>query len=154
MVFRKIDVDETIWELLKKNAEPFEDTPNSVLHRLLIGIEPPTERPVGKAENKGERWNFPVGTPRALMHTLEVIFEVRKHGLLRNDATNLVARREGVAPQTIIDKYCRQLGKRAHEIDGYLSEKDLSQFKALLKLKFPMHSQFIEQFFSKNDLNN
>jgi hypothetical protein len=33
----KIEVDDDIFKFLKKHAEPFEDTPNSVLRRLLLG---------------------------------------------------------------------------------------------------------------------
>src|SRR5258707_7205002 len=32
-----IRVDDEIWALLKKHAEPLEDTPNDVLKRLLLG---------------------------------------------------------------------------------------------------------------------
>lgn len=35
---RSVEVDEAVWAELKRNAEPFEDTPNSVLRRLL-GID-------------------------------------------------------------------------------------------------------------------
>lgn len=37
MKFYTIEVDEKVWNYLKKNAEPFKDTPNSVLNRLIFG---------------------------------------------------------------------------------------------------------------------
>lgn len=36
MRYYKIEIDERIWNYLKTQAEPFLDTPNSVLHRLLF----------------------------------------------------------------------------------------------------------------------
>jgi len=38
-----IRVDDEIWSFLKKHAEPFEDTPNDVLKRLLLDSTPPTK---------------------------------------------------------------------------------------------------------------
>ena len=32
---RKIDVDDSVWELLKKNAESSNESPNEILKRLL-----------------------------------------------------------------------------------------------------------------------
>ncbi len=41
---RKIDVDEAVWELLKKNAQASGESPNDVLKRLLIkGDQPKSE---------------------------------------------------------------------------------------------------------------
>ena len=37
MKMHLIEIDEKIWSHLQKNAEPFVDTPNSVLNRLLFG---------------------------------------------------------------------------------------------------------------------
>jgi hypothetical protein len=42
----KIDIDEEVWDLLKRDAEPFVDTPNTVLRRLL-GM---SRQPVAEAE--------------------------------------------------------------------------------------------------------
>lgn len=36
MKFYTIEVDEKVWNYLKKNAEPFKDTPNSVLNRIIF----------------------------------------------------------------------------------------------------------------------
>ncbi len=32
-----IEIDGKVWRYLQKHAEPFIDTPNSVLNRLLLG---------------------------------------------------------------------------------------------------------------------
>lgn len=60
MKFYTIEIDEKVWNYLKKNAEPFKDTPNSVLNRILFGeskklgvsIAPPSksEKPLPKVE--------------------------------------------------------------------------------------------------------
>jgi hypothetical protein len=47
----------------------------------------------------------------------------------------------------VIDKYCRQLNKRAHEIDQLFDEKGYAQFKKLLKQKFTSHSSIIDLYF-------
>src|SRR5206468_1123594 len=96
------------------NAEPFLDTPNSVLRKFLLGKNgqgpiPPMRTPVST-----DIPDLPLGVPKALSQVLEVIYGVRNLGLSRTAATNLVAQKRNHPPQTIIDKYCRQLGKRAH----------------------------------------
>ena len=69
------------------------------------------------------------------------------NGYSRTEATNRVAENRGTAPQTIIDKYCRQLNKRAHEIEQLLSEADYAEFKTLLKNKFINHKDIIDAYF-------
>jgi hypothetical protein len=71
--------------------------------------------------------------------------EVNGHS--RTEATNRVAENRGTAPQTITDKYCRQIGKKAHEIDELLAEPGYHQFKELLKSKFSRHEQIIDTYF-------
>jgi hypothetical protein len=58
-----------------------------------------------------------------------------------------VAQKRGTTPQTITDKYCRQIGKKAHEVDQLLSESGYKQFKALLKSRFIDHVQVIDTYF-------
>ncbi|GBE38693.1 MAG TPA: hypothetical protein ENH35_03160 [Candidatus Moranbacteria bacterium] len=140
MKFYKIEIDETIWNYLKNHADPFEDTPNTVLRRLLFGK---TKKTVGGPEIP----SFTNGIPRALQQTLEVIYEMKKVGRSRSEATNIVAQRKGTAPQTIIDKYCRQLNKKAYEVDQLLQDQNLHEFKQLLERKFPNHHTVIRDFF-------
>jgi hypothetical protein len=83
-----------------------------------------------------------------LAQILEVIYEVKKTGRNRREATNLVAQRRNTAPQTVIDKYCRQLGKRAYEIDRLLEDESLREFRSLLEKKFVNHPELITSFFA------
>lgn len=139
-----IEIDENIWSYLQKHAEPFIDTPNSVLKRVLLGTSKETLK-------KEDVSNIPAvsiqGTPKSLAQILEVLYEMEINGYSRTEATNRVARKRGTAPQTITDKYCRQIGKKAHEIDQLLSEPGYENFKKLLKSKFDAHQQVIETYF-------
>lgn len=143
-MWRKIEVDSDVWKALKKHAEPFEDTPNSVLRRLLLQNESKTTR--NTSNSTGIQFpNIPSSIPVALQQILEVIYFVEKFGYSRIEATNAVARRKRVTPQTVLDKYCRQLGKKAFEIDELLD--NLDDFQTLLNSKFPVFNNFIIKFF-------
>lgn len=141
----KIEIDEKVWNYLKSKAEPFEDTPNFVLNRILFGREMP--RP-NQANRNNIPTSFPNGVPKALAQILEVIYEVKNSGRNRTEAINLVAQRRNKAPQTVIDKYCRQLGKRAHEIDRLLEDQNLGEQRAVLEGKFVRHRKLIDSFFA------
>jgi hypothetical protein len=65
-----------------------------------------------------------------------------------------VAKNRGTAPQTVTDKYCRQLGQKAHEIDQLLTEPGYRQFKKLLKRKFSRHEQVIDAYFESLKLGS
>ena len=139
-----IEIDEKIWSFLQKHAEPFVDTPNSVLDRLLFGASEDagareSTRPIPKVKIQG--------VPKSLSQILEVIYEMEINGYSRTEATNRVAQIRGTTPQTITDKYCRQIGKKAHEIDRLLSEPGYTEFKELLKEKFVAHQQVIDAYF-------
>lgn len=147
MRYHKIEVDEKVWNYLKSKAEPFEDTPNSVLNRILFGTVSQYDSTIKLKETGNSDLVLPPGIPKALSQVLEVIYEIKKSNRSRTEATNIVARRRDTAPQTIIDKYCRQLNKKAYEIDELLEEQDLSGFKLLLKNKFTNHKDVIDNFF-------
>jgi len=138
MKYYRIEVDKKVWNYLKGKAEPFEDTPNAVLNRLLFGEYDQTNEQIPV---------FPEGTPKGLEQILEVLFEIRKLGRTRSEATNNVACRRNTPPQTVSGKYCRELGKKAYEIDHLLQEPDLSGFKSLLENKFVHHRDLINSFF-------
>lgn len=146
MRFHKIEIDDEVWGFLKKLAEPFEDTPNSVLRRVLLTKpnKPLTEPIESVAET--EILKFSKGIPKALSQFLEVIYRVRKMGQDRKEATRNVAKKEGVFYQTIIDKYCRQLGKKAFEIERLLEPDKLQELQLLLEKKFSSHRDVIRQF--------
>jgi hypothetical protein len=135
-----IEIDDDVWDYLKKFAEPFVDTPNSVLRRLLLDVE-----------DRGEDTSFSMidikGVPKALSQIFEVLYEIEVNGCSRIEATHKVAQKRGTAPQTVIDKYCRQLNKRAHEIDQMLNDPDYVEFKEILKEKFITHRNIIDLYF-------
>lgn len=143
-----IEVDQKVWDYLKSKAEPFEDTPNSVLHRILFGDQAVANRATDNKQPNIAVLNLPSNTPRALAQILEVIYEVKKRGRSRNEATNIVAERRRTAPQTVIDKYCRQLGKRAYDIDRLLLDQNLDEFRVLLESRFTSHCDLVSSFFN------
>ncbi len=144
MKMHLIEIDEKIWSHLQKNAEPFVDTPNSVLNRLLFGE-------VEKKEEDTAFFSIPTvsiqGLPKSLEQILEVIYEIEVNGYSRTQATNRVAKKRGTAPQTITAKYCRQLGKKAHEIDELMAEPGYAGFKDLLTGKYSDHREIIDMYF-------
>jgi negative regulator of replication initiation len=144
MKMHTIEIDENVWLHLQKHAEPFIDTPNSVLNRLLFltSKEPPKKDRATKLPAMSIK-----GIPKSLAQILEVVYEIEINGYSRTDATKEVAHKRGTSPQTITDKYCRQIGKKAHEIDQLLSEPGYENFKTILKGKFSAHQQVIETYF-------
>ena len=144
MKMHTIEIDENLWSYLQKHAEPFVDTPNSVLNRILFdtSIAPsPTSR-----EPKIPAVSIQ-GIPKSLAQILEVVYEMEINGYSRTEATKRVAHKRGTSPQTITDKYCRQIGKKAHEIDQLLSEPGYEGFKKILESKFGAYQQVIESYF-------
>jgi len=139
-----IEIDEKVWGFLQKHAEPFIDTPNSVLNQILFGTSKKTDEQECVSTIPGVTIQ---GAPKSLSQILEVIYEMEVNGYSRTEATNRVAQKRGTAPQTITDKYCRQIGKKAHEIDQLLSESGYKEFKELLKKKFVAHQQVIDTYF-------
>ena len=144
MKMHTIEIDENLWSYLQKHAEPFVDTPNSVLNRLLFDTS--IASPLSKEESKIPAVSIQ-GIPKSLAQILEVVYEMEVNGYSRTEATKRVAHNRGTSPQTITDKYCRQIGKKAQEIDQLLSEPGYEAFKEILKGKFDAHQQVIESYF-------
>lgn len=136
----KIEIDDKVMAHLKKEADPFVDTPNSVLHKLLFNTKKKEIKHVAVSASEHKR------TPRALSQTLEVIYEVVVNGNTRQKATRIVANRYKIATQTVLDKYCRQLGKRSDEIDMLLKEPGLKGLCTALVDKFPSHRNEVNTF--------
>ncbi len=145
---REIEIDDEVWSYLKKHAEPFEDTPNTVLKRLLLNNNNKFIESFSGITSSIKEPYFPNDIPKALQEILEVVYLVINKGFARSEATNKVAKKRGIAPQTVIDKYCRQLDKRASEIDRLL-EFNIDEFKLLLQNTFSIHTIFINEFFNK-----
>ena len=144
MKMHTIEIDENLWSYLQKHAEPFIDTPNSVLNRILFEtseVPSPTNR-----ESEVPAVSIQ-GIPKSLAQILEVVYEMEINGYSRTEATKRVAHKRGTSPQTITDKYCRQIGKKAHEIDQLLSEPGYEGFKKILESKFGAYQQVIESYF-------
>ncbi len=144
MKMHLIEIDDNIWSHLQQKAEPLVDTPNSVLNRLLFGKEEKKEEPAAC-------FSIPTvsiqGLPKSLAQILEVVYEIEVNGYSRTQATNRVAKKRGTAPQTITDKYCRQLGKKAHEIDELMADPGYAGFKDLLIGKYSLHREIIDMYF-------
>jgi negative regulator of replication initiation len=144
MKMHTIEIDENLWRYLQKNAEPFIDTPNSVLNRLLFDT-------INAPSSKSRLPEIPAvsiqGIPKSLAQILEVVYEMEINGYSRTEATRRVAHKRGTSPHTITDKYCRQIGKKAHEIDQLLSEAGYESFKKILESKYDAYRQVIESYF-------
>lgn len=142
----KIEVDQEVYDFLKKNAEPFVDiNPNSVLRRFLpLETNTPMQ---GNDDVRRVLPEFPPSVPNALAETLEMIILVKNEGLNRVEATHTVADIRGISTQAVLDKYCRQLDKRACEVDELLTTQNLEKFEALLIEKYPYHKAIIENTF-------
>ncbi len=150
MRFHSIEVDDDVFAYLQSKAAPFIDTPNAVLRRELLK-QPDTfrSRPA-PAEPSAERDglpDLPPGTPAALAQTLEVVWVTKSTGCSRSEANTFVAQRHRVAPQTVLDKYCRQLGLTADRFDAMLREAGYRELRGLLSEKFPRHQDAIAKVF-------
>lgn len=142
----QIEVDEEVYNFLKQHAEPFEDTPNGVLRRLL----PLKSDEVEIKHDVGEVFRrFPESVPSALAQILEMIILVKKERQSRVEATHTVADHRGISSQAVIDKYTRQLGKRAGEVDELLMTSNMNEFETLLIQRFPYHSKVVESTFDE-----
>ena len=81
-----IRIDDEVWEWLKRNAEPFSDTPNAVLRRVA-GLDEEGEKVIGgqaggaggrrKRTNSGRRLNeeWGVGAKHPLYHKDGTFYE-------------------------------------------------------------------------------
>ena len=152
MRFHKIEVDEEILEYLKRHVEDFGETPNSVLRKLLLSSKPEAKPKTNSLPSKADESakmlpDLPNDIPKALEHTLQMIYLVRRTHYNRTEATHLVAQRHRVDYQTIIDKYCRQLGLKAYEMDRLLESSSLHELVTLLIKKYPRHRETIKRTF-------
>ncbi len=151
MRVHQIDVDDEVMAYLKSKAEPLIDTANSVLRRELLGrLHRLSERrPVGQPGvglSSLPDISRPVfGLPQALRQILAVVQLTRNGARTRPEATATVAKQFGVETQTVLDKYCRQLGLTALAFDRLLDQAGLTDLRALLKRKFPEHCDLIDK---------
>jgi len=143
-----IKVDDEVFAYLKSKAEPFVDTtPNDVLRRELLHDGGRTTKTTILGDTKNDALpQLASGTPTALAHILEVIYLMRKLDYTRTDATRRVATVHSIAPQTVLDKYCRQLNLTAYQFDKLLEQPDLKDLRVILIKKFNGHYEVIEDY--------
>lgn len=148
----EVEVDDEVFQFVKGSAEPLVDTFNSALRRLLP-LDGQTRQPTrslnfpqGAPEKSlNVLQSLPGGTPQALRQILEVAQLVRGGTYTRPAATSFVAKQHHVFPQTVIDKYTRQLGLTAGQFDRLLEQADSADLRRLLKSKFPGYGEVIDQ---------
>lgn len=147
MRMHQVEVDEEVFSLVKKSAEPLVDTFNSVLRRLLLedprGRVKSPSRSATTSSGGGQIPSLPNGIPQALRQILAVAQLVRGGAYSRTAATQFVAKYHHVAPQTVLDKYCRQLGLTANRFDRLLEQDPMVDLPQILRSKFPEHAQVI-----------
>ncbi len=151
MHFHQVEVDDEVYQFVKKHAEPLVDSFNSTLKRLLpladIQVKKThadgQETPITKASSTIPP--LPKHIPQALRHIIEVVLLVRGGAYSRTLATRYVAKRYNVFPQTVLDKYCRQLNLTTNQFDKLLEESDLRELREILKSKFKNHAQVVDE---------
>ena len=154
----QVEVDEEVFAYVQQHAEPLIDDFNSTIKRLLgasgkhkkhkniqptISASQPTPIP---------GLNLPREAPQSLRHILEVAYLVSKQGESRTDATRSVAKIHKVTPQTVLDKYCRQLNLTAAEFDRLLYEPNLISLRKMLKAKFYEYNNLIDNVLSDSKI--
>ena len=149
MRMRQVDVDDEVFSFVQAHAVPLIDTFNSSIRRLLpLGRLDGQERVISNTNTIPTNVDslissLPTGTPAALRQILEVIRLVCGGAYTRTAATQFVAKQHGVFPQTVLDKYCRQLQLTASEFDRLLEQEGLVGLREALKSKFPAHIEVI-----------
>jgi hypothetical protein len=145
----QVEVDDEVFSFVKGRAEPLVDNFNSALRRLLPLGESKPQRSAQTPKsahpvNGGAHFpSLPNGTPQALRQILEVALLVRGGAYSRTAATQYVAKQHRVFPQTVLDKYCRQLGLTASQFDRLLEEEKLQDLRQVLRSKFPDHAEIV-----------
>lgn len=151
MRMHHVEVDDEVFSFVKAHAEPLVDTFNSSLRRLLPLGAMASDGGANAAREASLIPSFPTGTPEALRQILEVARLVCGGAYTRTAATQFVAKQHGVTPQTVLDKYGRQLQLTATQFDQLLEQKGLSDLQRILKLKFAAHSELIDDVLKVGD---
>jgi hypothetical protein len=137
----QVEVDDQVFQVVQKHAEPLVDTFNTVVRRLLkIDGDASETKQIPKSPALDDL--CPRGTPEALAQVLEVAHLVL-NGVHRTDATRDVARRRQISQQSVNDKYGRQLGLTALQFDRLLDEPEQTGLRKLLIERFPGHRELV-----------
>jgi hypothetical protein len=150
MRFHQVEVDDMVFQFVKHHAEPLVDTFNSTLRRLLLSDN---QKQTAQLPDSGTIQSHPASSlpslpqhfPQALQQILEVIHLVRSGSYTRPGATQYVARQLNVFPQTVLDKYCRQLGLTANQFDRFMEEPGLGELRKKLKSRFSDYAKEIDE---------
>lgn len=145
MRYHQVEIDDEVFQFIKKHAEPLVDTFNSVLRRLLPLSGNNTEKKQTSDKEETGLPAIPQHIPQALRQVLEVVRLVRRGSYTRTEATQYVARQYRLCTQTVLDKYCRQLNLTAAQFDILLEEPDLGKLCEQLKTKFRNHTQAVDE---------
>lgn len=145
MKTHQVEVDEVVFQYVKRHAEPLVDSFNTAIRRLL-NLEGTPKMSGRTASSSGGNGSVPPGTPKALAQILEVAGLVIRSNWSRTDATREVARRRQVTQQAVNDKYGRQLGLTADQFDRLLGQSGLQDLKKLLNEKFPDHHDVVNKW--------
>jgi len=151
----QVEVDEEVFQFVKAHAEPLVDTFNSALRRLLpvTGKKSPMVIQFSGTNThpSGGLPTLPSHIPQKLRQVLEVVYLVINGPYSRSSATHYVARHHGgKAPQTIIDKYTRQLNLKASEFDRLLEQPGLTDLRKHLNSRFPDYTQLIDEVIAQS----
>ncbi len=147
----QVEVDEELFLYVQQHAEPLVDNFNSTIKRLLGLSDKALKQQLFSSVSRSQGYSglsLSRDVPQSLCHILEVVDLVFKYSETRPDATRIVAKKYGVAPQTVLDKYCRQLNLTAAEFDRLLDEPQLNTLRIKLKKKFSEHSDLIDEMLS------
>lgn len=140
IILNNIEIDDEVMDFLKENADPFIDTPNTAL-RKIFNLDRNIKNP------NIEIPKLPIFIPKALIQILEVFYLVLAEDYSRNKATNFIANKYSIYPQTVMDKYCRQLNMTSNELDKLLDNSDLGNLKIKIKNKFGKYAVDVDQYF-------
>ena len=157
MGMHQVEVDDEVFSLVKAHAEPLVDTFNSALRSLLSLGGPDRKKRVAPTPNAPATNgvsiipSLPRGTPQALRHILEVARLVFGGAYTRTAATQFVAKQHRVFPQTVQDKYCRQLQLTASQFDRVLEQEHRLELRRILNSKFSAHTEIIEDVLKSSD---
>ncbi len=144
----QIEIDQEIYDYLLKHSESFQDTPNSVIRRLLLRTHNMKTKNSKFKNQKIYLLQHPSHIPSALTQILDLVYLIKKFKISRREATNIIAENRNVYPQTIIDKYCRQLNLKANQVDKILGT-DMEEFYKIIMRKFFSHKSYINTFITE-----
>ena len=150
----KVEVDDEVFAFVQQHAEPLVDDFNSALRRILAPGRGTAghKQPLVATSDGRAGYQAPPGTPQALVQILDIVRLVRDGTQSRIGATQQVAKKRGLAVQTVLDKYTRQLGLEAAQFDRLLAPERSEDLRKLLHSKFRDHIDAIDEVLSAGNV--